>query len=336
MSTFTARDDAEIFYKDWGTGQPVVFSHGWPLTADAWDAQMVFLGERGYRVIAHDRRGHGRSDQTWTGNDMDTYADDLAELIEMLDLRDAILVGHSTGGGEVARYIGRHGTGRVAKVVLLGAVPPLMLKTVANPDGLPIEAFDQIRAGVRANRSQFFRDLAIPFYGLQPRGRGGLAGGRGGVLAAGDAGRPQGRARLHQAVLGDGFHGGPEEVRRADADRPWRRRPDRPDRHLRARLREAREGRHAEDLIQAAPMASPPRGRTSSTPTWSSSSGRAHGTRPCPARARRRSRTSSSRLLTGSTARGATSRRDPCLGPGERDAMDSRIADIGHGFRRGS
>ena len=170
MSTFTARDDAEIFYKDWGTGQPVVFSHGWPLTADAWDAQMVFLGERGYRVIAHDRRGHGRSDQTWTGNDMDTYADNLAELIEMLDLRDAILVGHSTGGGEVARYIGRHGTGRVAKAVLLGAVPPLMLKTVANPDGLPIEAFDQIRAGVRANRSQFFRDLAIPFHGYNREG----------------------------------------------------------------------------------------------------------------------------------------------------------------------
>ena len=165
MSTFTTRDDAEIFFKDWGAGQPVVFSHGWPLTADAWDAQMVFLGEHGHRVIAHDRRGHGRSDQTWDGNDMDAYADDLAELIETLDLRDVILIGHSTGGGEVARYIGRHGTRRVAKAVLLGAVPPLMLKTAANPNGTPIEAFDQIRASVRTNRSQFFRDLAVPFYG---------------------------------------------------------------------------------------------------------------------------------------------------------------------------
>lgn len=153
MSTITTRDGTEIFYKDWGAGQPVVFSHGWPLDADAWDAQLVFLGERGYRVIAHDRRSHGRSSQTWTGNDMDTYADDLAELVESLGLRDVILVGHSTGGGEVARYIGRHGTGRVAKAVLLGAVPPLMLKTAANPNGLPIEVFDEIRAGTRRNRS---------------------------------------------------------------------------------------------------------------------------------------------------------------------------------------
>jgi non-heme chloroperoxidase len=170
MSTFTTRDGTEIFYKDWGTGQPVVFSHGWPLNADAWDAQMVFLGERGNRVIAHDRRGHGRSSQTWNGNDMDTYADDLAGLIDMLDLRDIVLVGHSTGGGEVARYIGRHGTGRVAKVVLLGAVPPLMLQTAANPGGLPLAAFDKIRAGVRTNRSQFFQDLAIPFYGYNREG----------------------------------------------------------------------------------------------------------------------------------------------------------------------
>ena len=170
MSTITTRDRAEIFYKDWGAVQPVVFSHGWPLTADAWDAQMLFLGEHGYRVIAHDRRSHGRSTQTWNGNDMDTYADDLAELIEALDLRQIILVGHSTGGGEVARYIGRHGTGRVAKAVLLGAVPPLMLKTKANPGGLPMEVFDGLRANTRTSRSQLFKDLAVPFYGYNRKG----------------------------------------------------------------------------------------------------------------------------------------------------------------------
>ncbi|WP_242343832.1 alpha/beta fold hydrolase [Anaeromyxobacter terrae] len=170
MSRITTRDGTEIFYKDWGSGQPVVFSHGWPLTADAWDAQMIFLGERGHRVVAHDRRGHGRSSQPWTGNDMDTYADDLAELLGALDLREVILVGHSTGGGEVARYVGRHGTARVAKVVLLGAVPPLMLETKANPGGLPIQAFDQIRAGTLRDRSQFFRDLAVPFYGYNRKG----------------------------------------------------------------------------------------------------------------------------------------------------------------------
>jgi non-heme chloroperoxidase len=155
----------EIYYKDWGAGQAVVFSHGWPLSSDAWEDQMLFLAERGYRCIAHDRRGHGRSSQPWTGNDMDTYADDLAKLVEALDLRDAIHVGHSTGGGEVARYIGRHGTRRVARAVLIGAVTPLMLKTEANPGGLPLEAFDQIRAGVLSDRSQFFKDLSAPFYG---------------------------------------------------------------------------------------------------------------------------------------------------------------------------
>jgi len=170
MSTITTKDGTEIYYKDWGSGQPVVFSHGWPLSADAWDGQMVFLGERGYRVIAHDRRGHGRSSQTWNGNDMDTYADDLAQLIESLDLRDIVLVGHSTGGGEVTRYIGRHGTGRVAKVVLLGAVPPLMLKTDVNPGGLPIEVFDGIRASTFNARSQFFMDLSMPFYGYNREG----------------------------------------------------------------------------------------------------------------------------------------------------------------------
>jgi non-heme chloroperoxidase len=170
MTTITTKDDTQIYYKDWGSGQPVIFSHGWPLTADAWEDQMVFLGAHGYRCIAHDRRGHGRSSQPWNGNDMDTYADDLATLVETLDLKNAIHVGHSTGGGEVARYIGRHGTKRVAKAVLIGAVPPLMLKTVANPGGLPIEAFDDIRAGVLADRSQFFKDLTTPFYGANRPG----------------------------------------------------------------------------------------------------------------------------------------------------------------------
>ncbi len=172
MSTITTSDGTEIFYKDWGPkdAQPVVFSHGWPLSADAWDGQMVFLGEHGYRVIAHDRRGHGRSSQTWTGNDMDTYADDLATLVKALDLHAAIHVGHSTGGGEVARYIGRHGTSRVAKAVLLGAVPPLMLKTEHNPGGLPIEVFDGIRKATFDDRSQFFKDLTMPFYGYNREG----------------------------------------------------------------------------------------------------------------------------------------------------------------------
>jgi non-heme chloroperoxidase len=170
MGMITTQDGTQIYYKDWGEGQPVVFSHGWPLNADAWESQMVFLAQNGYRTIAHDRRGHGRSSQPSEGNDMDTYADDLAAVIEALDLKDVTLVGHSTGGGEVTRYIGRHGTSRVAKAVLVDAVPPLMLKTEANPDGLPIEAFDEIRAGVMADRSQFFKDLTEPFYGANRPG----------------------------------------------------------------------------------------------------------------------------------------------------------------------
>ena len=165
MDTLMTKDGTRIYFKDWGRGQPVVFSHGWPLTADAWDDQMMFLAARGYRCIAHDRRGHGRSSQPWHGHDMDTYADDLAALTDTLDLRNAIHVGHSTGGGEVARYIGRHGTKRVAKAVLISAIPPLMLQTPANPGGLPLKNFDELRAGVLADRSQFFRDLSGPFYG---------------------------------------------------------------------------------------------------------------------------------------------------------------------------
>jgi len=165
MAMLTLRDGTELYYKDWGSGQPVVFSHGWPLSADAWEDQMTFLAARGFRCIAHDRRGHGRSSQPWQGNDMDTYADDLAELVTHLDLHDAIHVGHSTGGGEVARYIGRHGTERVAKAVLVSAVPPIMLKSAANFGGLPMEAFDQIRAAVQADRSQFWKDLSAQFYG---------------------------------------------------------------------------------------------------------------------------------------------------------------------------
>jgi non-heme chloroperoxidase len=170
MGTITTSDGTQIFYKDWGTGQPVVFSHGWPLNADAWDDQAMLVASNGYRAIAHDRRGHGRSSQPWDGNDLDTYADDLAQLLDALDVRDAVLVGHSTGGGEVTRYLGRHGTTRVAKALLVSAIPPLMLKTPANPEGTPIEAFDAIRQGVGGDRSQYYQDLSAPFYGANRPG----------------------------------------------------------------------------------------------------------------------------------------------------------------------
>ena len=170
MSTIRVKDGTEMYYKDWGSGQPIVFSHGWPLTSDDWDAQILFFGQRGYRVIAHDRRGHGRSTQTWDGNDMNTYADDLATLFEALDLKSAIMIGHSTGGGEVTRYLGRHGTKRVSKAILIGAVPPLMLKTEKNPGGLPLSVFDEFRAALADNRSQFYQGVPLPFYGYNRPG----------------------------------------------------------------------------------------------------------------------------------------------------------------------
>ena len=165
MRSITAKDGTQIFYKDWGSGKAIVFSHGWPLSADAWDIQMLFLGQQGYRVIAHDRRGHGRSAQTWHGNDMDTYADDVATLFETLDIHEATFIGHSTGGGEVVRYLGRHGTTRVSKAVLIGAVPPIMVQSDGNPEGLPRKVFDDFRSAVMNDRSQYYRDLAVPFYG---------------------------------------------------------------------------------------------------------------------------------------------------------------------------
>ena len=218
----------DIYYKDWGKGQPIVFSHGWPLSADDWDTQMLFFLKHGYRVIAHDRRGHGRSTQTSDGHDMDHYADDLAALTAHLDLKDAVHVGHSTGGGEVAHYLGRHGESRVAKAALISAVPPLMVKTPANPAGLPKEVFDDLQAQLAANRSQFLlRPAGGPVLWFQPSRRENHRGDNPELVAPGYDGRREGALRWHRRVLADRFHGRPEEDHRACTGDAWRRRSDR-------------------------------------------------------------------------------------------------------------
>ena len=228
MSTIITKDGTEIFYKDWGKGQPIVFHHGWPLSADDWDNQMMFFLAQGYRVIAHDRRGHGRSGQTATGNDMDTYAADVAELVEQLDLMNAIHVGHSTGGGEVTRYVAQHARGRVAKAALISAIPPVMVKSESNPGGTPIEVFDGYRAGLAANRAQFYVDIAAgPFYGFNRPGAKVSQGVDRQLVAPGNDGRCQGSLRLHQGILGDRPHRGSQEDHGAGAGDAQRGRPDR-------------------------------------------------------------------------------------------------------------
>ena len=247
-STIKAKDGATIFYKDWGTGRPVVFSHGWPLNADAWDNQMFFLASRGYRAIAHDRRGHGRSSQTFKGNDMDTYADDLAALVDALDLTNVTHVGHSTGGGEVARYIGRHGTERVAKAVLIGAVPPMMLKTATNPEGLPIDVFDQIRAAVLKDPSQYWKDLSAPFYGANRPGSTVSQGVRDEFwLWSMKAGMPAAYDCI-KAFSETDFRDDLKKFDVPHSGHSWRGRPDRADRRRRATLVQDDQGRDLQDL----------------------------------------------------------------------------------------
>jgi pimeloyl-ACP methyl ester carboxylesterase len=249
MGTITTTDGTEIFYKDWGSGQPIVFSHGWPLSADDWDTQMLFFLQHGYRVVAHDRRGHGRSTQTGDGHDMDHYADDLAALTAHLDLHDAVHVGHSTGGGEVAHYIGRHGEARVAKAVLISAVPPLMVQTEANPGGLPKSVFDGLQAQLAANRSEFYRALPSgPFYGFN---RPGVEPSEAIIVnwwRQGMMGRREGPLRRHRRLLADRLHRGPQEDHRARPGDARRRRPDRALRRLGAAVGRARSERHPQDL----------------------------------------------------------------------------------------
>ena len=248
MATITTKDGTEIYYKDWGGGQPIVFSHGWPLSSDAWEDQMVFLASRGYRCVAHDRRGHGRSSQPWNGNEMDTYADDLAALTEALDLKRAIHVGHSTGGGEVARYIGRHGSKRVAKAVLIGAVPPIMLKTAAYPGGLPMEVFDGIRAKVLADRSQFFKDLTEPFYGANRPGATVSQGVRDTFWLQGMQAGFKGVIDCIKAFSETDFTEDLKKIDVPDADHARRRRPDRADRRVGHAGAQVGQGLHAQGL----------------------------------------------------------------------------------------